>query len=47
MHLQNDVFFRDAHINEFLPNIDANGILLELDFVVFDVEEEDGVINAV
>jgi hypothetical protein len=48
MQPQDDVCFWDAHVYQFLPDIDIDvgSVLLELDFAVFDVEVEDGVIDA-
>ena len=47
MKSQNNVFLGDAHVLQFLSDINIGGVLLEPDLAAFDVEVEDGVINAV
>lgn len=44
---QNNIFFRNTHVLQFLSDINICGVLLEPDLAVFDVEVKDGVINAV
>lgn len=46
MQPQDDILLRNTHVDEFLPYVDVGGVLLEPDFAVFDVEVENGVIDA-
>jgi hypothetical protein len=47
MQPQNDIFFGNTHLYQFLPYIDVGGVLLELDLAVLDVKVEDGVIDPI